>query len=317
MTTWNRTLDAAGVHDAVLRSDYAAQRRVVARYRPEAYLAVRLLVPAALVPHVVAATAFMHRNDDVLDSEDGTADRDVRRAEYGRFAASVRDALAGGTPAGPEAPLLRALAHSASARPELREAVEELLETALADLDFVGFTTEADYQSYLDAYALPALMVVACLLGPVGAQPDERFRAACRTFIDGGQRLDFVNDLAEDLAAGRLTVPTETLDAFGVTRADLVGEESSGTAALIRHLLDQARTTLVQGRALVALVPPENRPMTRALIGLEELTAAAAARKGPALLQGSARPSVPSALALLLREYREARRVRRGRSGTR
>lgn len=126
MTTWNRTLDAAGVHEPALRADYTAQRRAISRYRPEAYLAVRLLVPAALVPHVVVATAFMHRNDDVLDSEDGSADRGVRRAEYGKFAADVLDALAGGTPAGREAQLLRALAHTASVRPELREAVEEL-----------------------------------------------------------------------------------------------------------------------------------------------------------------------------------------------
>jgi hypothetical protein len=46
---------------------------------------------------------------------------------------------------------------------------------------------------------------------------------------------------------------------------------------------------------------------------LEELTATAAARKGPALLESSARPPIPSALALLLREYREARRTRRAR----
>ncbi|WP_329536705.1 hypothetical protein OG568_49605 (plasmid) [Streptomyces sp. NBC_01450] len=40
-------------------------------------------------------------------------------------------------------------------------------------------------------------MVVAALLGPDGHQA--AYRAACRTYIDASQRLDFVNDLAEDL----------------------------------------------------------------------------------------------------------------------
>lgn len=59
MPTWSRTLDEAGVSDPLLRRDYTEQRRLVARFARAEYMAVRLLLPAAVVPDVIAATAFM------------------------------------------------------------------------------------------------------------------------------------------------------------------------------------------------------------------------------------------------------------------
>ncbi|MEZ0070202.1 phytoene synthase [Streptacidiphilus sp. MAP12-20] len=305
--SWDRALDAARVTDPALRADYTAQRRAVARFKREAYLAVRLLVPPELVPHVLVATAFMHHTDNLLDSGPLAG----RREAYRVWEHAVRAALAGSARA--DSPLVRALAHSADAHPALREHAEAFLDTALADLDFVGFRTEADYQAYLDAYSLPALMVVACLLAP----PTAEVRAACRAYIDGSQRLDFVTDLAEDLAADRLTVPLDTLKEFGVTREDLAtAQDTPATRALLAHLLTLARTSLDRGRTLLALTPPANRPMVRTLIALDDLTAAAATAKGAALLRAPFGPPLPAALALLLREYRAARAVgRRGRRG--
>ncbi|WP_236653401.1 phytoene/squalene synthase family protein [Streptacidiphilus melanogenes] len=291
---WTRTLDASGVTEPALRADYGAQRGAVLRFKPEAYLAVRLLVPSELVPHVVVATAFMHRTDDLLDSAEPVA---RRREAFGGWERAVRAALAG-APAS-EDPLVRALAHSCAVLPPLGEHIAAFLDTALTDLDFDGFATEADYQAYVDAYSLPAVLVVASVLAPVTAP----MRAACRAWIDGGQRLDFVTDLAEDLAADRLTIPQETLKAFSVTREDLVAaRDTEEVRALLTHLLDLSEASLAEGRALAELTPPATRPMVRAMLGLDDLTARAARAKGPALLRGGVRPSVPSALRLLLRE---------------
>lgn len=57
-------MDAAGIQDAELRQDYGAQRESVARFRRTSYLAARLLLPKAVLPHVVAATAVMHYGDN-------------------------------------------------------------------------------------------------------------------------------------------------------------------------------------------------------------------------------------------------------------
>ncbi|MGW8326609.1 squalene/phytoene synthase family protein [Streptomyces sp. NPDC055897] len=306
MSAWNQALDAAGIRDPGLRDDYTRQRELVARFKRSAYLAARLLLPRPLFPHVVAMTAFMHHSDNLLDS----GPREGRAAAYDAWERRVRDALATG--AG-DHPVIRPVLNTLAAHPELRGHVEEYLVTARADLDFAGFDTEADHQAYIDAYSLPAFMLVAGLLAPPGDSAE--FRAACRTFIDASQRLDFVNDLAEDLADGRLTVPRETLERHGVTRADLEqARDLPGTRELIAAVLGQARATLAASRPLVTIVPAPGRPLVRALISFDELTSTAAARKGVGLLKAPARPSATGAARVLLREYAQARRLRRGRT---
>ncbi|MEY9877317.1 phytoene synthase [Streptacidiphilus sp. MAP12-33] len=304
LTRWTRTLDAAGVTDPALRADYGAQRRAVRRYRREAYVAARLLVPPELVPHLLVATAFMHHTDALLDS----GPPDGRRTAYAAWDRDVRAALAGGPAADADDPLVRALAHSCTVLPALGGHVTAFLDTALTDLDFAGFATEGEYQAYVDAYSLPAVLVLASVLAPVTPQ----LRAACRAWIDGGQRVDFVADLAEDLTAGRPGIPEETLTAFAVTREDLAAaRDTPPVRALLTHLLDLAESSLTDGRALVDVTPPATRPMVRAMVTLDELTVKAARAKGPEVLRTGARPPVRAALALLGREYLAARRTPR------
>ncbi|MEV6776714.1 phytoene/squalene synthase family protein [Streptomyces syringium] len=302
MHTWDRTLTAAGIGDPRLRADYTRQRDRVSAYRRHAYVAVRLLLPPALVPHVIAATAFMHHTDTLLDASAVGGHAEDACAAWEK---SVREGLATGSSGDP---VLRAFLHTVSVHPRLRGHVEDFLAGASADRDFTGFSDEADYQGYVDAYSLPAFMLIACLL----LSPDvdaELSHRLCRAYIDGSQRLDFVNDLAEDLRDGRLTLPDDALAHHGVRRADLEqGRESPGTRALLRSLLARARRDLLASRGLPVLAPPAHRAFTRAVITLEVLTADAAAAKGTGILREAARPSVPAAVRVLVREYR-----RRGR----
>ncbi|GAA2743945.1 squalene/phytoene synthase family protein [Kitasatospora cinereorecta] len=303
MGKWQRALDAAGIDDPGLRDDYSRQHRQVAQYKREAVLAAQILLPTRLVPHMIAATAYMHRTDTLLDS----GPLDDRKAAYARWEQEVRDSLATGTTGNPE---LRPLLNTVAAHPALRDRALDYLAGAVADLDFAGFVAEADYQRYLDTYSLPAFMVVATLLGPDGDQT--AYRAACRTFIDASQRLDFVSDLAEDLVDGRLTIPEQTLDRHGVTRTDLEQARNlPAVRSMIADQLDQVDRTLAEARAVVGLVPPAHRPMVRCMIGLDGLTSSAARADIPALLRRSAGPAKVAALRLLGREYLRARRVNR------
>ncbi|MFI9237288.1 phytoene/squalene synthase family protein [Streptomyces sp. NPDC053079] len=300
MHSWDRTLTLAGIRDRQLRDDYTRQRVLVSAYRRHAYVAVRLLLPPALVPHVIAATAFMHRTDTLLDEGGPHAG-----AAYAAWEKEVRDGLATGQSGDP---VLRPLLHTVSRHPRLRGHVQEFLAGAPMDRDFTGFADEAEYGRYVDAYSLPAFMLIACLLLDPDAGADAT-RELCRAYIDGSQRLDFVNDLAEDLRDGRLTLTQEALERHGVSREDLEnGRESAAVRALFTDLLGRARRDLLASRRLPALAPAAHRAFIRAVITLEVLTADAAMAKGTGLLRGSARPSVPAALRVLVREY-----VRRGR----
>ncbi|MEV5704839.1 squalene/phytoene synthase family protein [Actinoallomurus sp. NPDC052274] len=301
MTGWKRALDTAGVADPRLREDYTEQRRLVSQFRRGPYLAARLLLPPPLLPHVIAATAFMHHTDTILDADRPRAERVTA---YEGWEKQVRLGLA--TSEG-DRPLIRALLHTVSAHPALQRQLESYLATAPTDLDASGFATEAAYQHYIDAYSLPAFMLIACLVGPAD---DPAYRSACRSYIDAAQRLDNLKDLSADLRGGRFTIPTEILEHHGVVRADLEGaRDTPGTRALVQDLLERARRSLEAGRTLVDLTPPANRPLVRSLISLEELTLEAAATKGVAVLGRSTRASVPAA-AVLIREYRQARRLR-------
>ncbi|MFF4924291.1 squalene/phytoene synthase family protein [Kitasatospora sp. NPDC001261] len=303
MGRWERALDAAGVQAPELRADYGRQRQQVADYKREVAVAAAMLLPERMVPHVIAAAAFMHRTDTLLDS--GPAEG--RREASVRWGEQVVESLDAGRTDDPE---LRPLLHSISAHPALRERVLAYLAAADADLDFAGFASEVDYQRYVDGYSLPGFMVVAGLLGPSGDQ--SAFDAVCRTYIDGSQRLDFVNDLAEDLADGRLTIPEQTLAQHGVTRADLEqARDLPSVRALLGDLLDQVDRTLAEGKAVVDLVPAAHQPMVRCIVGVDELTSAAARADLGAVLRRSASPSKPAALRLLLRECLRARRLRR------
>jgi len=301
MPTWPKTLDRAGITDPSLRRDHSEQRALVARYARAEYTAVRLLLPAPLVPDVLAATAFMHHSDDLIDQ--GPAGE--RSAALADWESRVHAALKTGEA---DRPVLRTLLDTAARRPQLRERVEDFLAGAPLEVRTTGFATERDFQQYIDGYSLPAFLLIACLL--VDGAPTDRFVAGCRTFIEASQRLDFLNDLSEDLAGGRLGLPEELLARHGLSRTGLAGK--GGAPDRFRALLgDQARqirTGLRASYGLVDLVPAPNRPFVRALISIQGLTLRAAARKGTALLDDSARPNVAAALRVLAREYAAARR---------
>ncbi|MEU6255505.1 squalene/phytoene synthase family protein [Streptomyces sp. NPDC047043] len=304
MNTWRRSLNAAGIREPELRRDYSNGRRLVARFRRSSYLAARLLLPPSVLPHVVAATAVMHHGDNLLD----TGPKPQRIAAWASWERQLRKALETGVA---DDPLIRALLHTVAAYPRLRQAVEEYLSTAAAELEFTGFDSEADYQAYIDAYSLPGFMLLAVLLGPE-EDDDGRYRAMCRTLIDGSQRLDFVNDLAEDTAEGWPGIPAGTLARFSVTAADLTpGQDPPGLRPLVEHEITAARTALEAARDLSAGAPAPGRVLLNAFVEIELLTADAALARGAALLHGSASPPLSGTLRVLREARRAARRARR------
>lgn len=302
MSAWNQSLAAAGIREPELRSDYDSQRHLVARFRRSAYLAARVLLPRPMLPHVVAATAVMHHGDNLLD----TGPKPQREAAWAEWEQRVRKALETGLS---DDPLIRTLLHTVAAYPRLREVMDAYLSTATAELEFDGFATDADFQAYVDAYSLPAFLLVGVLLGPEA--DDGQFRAACRTLIEGSQRLDFVNDLAEDVREGRLGIPSETLERFSVTWEDLVaGRETAGVRELVEDQVESARAALQAAKRLPALAPVPHRALLGALTEIELLTADAVLARGAELLRGSAAPPLAATLRLLLGARRRARKER-------
>ncbi|MFD8734117.1 phytoene/squalene synthase family protein [Streptomyces sp. NPDC059618] len=306
MPTWTRTLRETGVTDPELRAAYGQQRRLVRRFRTAEYLTVRLLLPARLHPSVVAAVAFMHETDERID----TGTREARGAALESWATATRAALDGATATDAT---LRALADTATRHPQLPRHIETFLRGARHEVDYTGFDTEEELQSYVDGYSLPAFMLLTCLLDREESVEDEEFVRRCRDLIEAMQRIDFLDDLAEDAAHGQVGIPGKDLEHHGLSVETLRNPTESVRARLGQLMAEQVELTrppLSASKRLADLASPGTRPFVAALLEVQELRLRAIGRKGGGLVDGAARPSVPAMLGVLARQYRVARRTR-------
>ncbi|MFF9912361.1 squalene/phytoene synthase family protein [Streptomyces sp. NPDC013457] len=288
---WQRHLDRAGVREPRLRRDYTEQRRAVRRFATAEYAAARLLLPAALLPHVVAAVAFMHDTDDRIDR----GAPDVRAAALVEWGGLVRKAFAEGDSA---LPVLRCLVSTAERHPSVRAHVDAFLRGCEREVAWRTIADEEQLERYVREYSLPALMLTACLLAPAGAPAREAFTDGCHRLIHAMQRIDFLEDLAEDVRGGRTGVPADAVARHG---ADLTRPDAA-LGRLVQEQADRAATGLAAAAALAGVVDPPYRPFIRALVGVQSLRLDAVRRAGATLATHGSGPPAPAAALLLLRE---------------
>ncbi|MEU9860684.1 squalene/phytoene synthase family protein [Streptomyces sp. NPDC047971] len=294
---WKRALDRAGVREPGLRRDYTEQRRAVRRFATAEYAAARVLLPGAVLPHVVAAVAFMHDTDDRID-RGAPEDRAAALAEWDGL---VRKALADGDST---LPVLRCLAHTAERHPDVRAHVEEFLTGCEREVAWRSIAAERELELYVREYSLPALMLTACLLAPEDVVTRTAFTEGCHLLIRAMQRVDFLEDLSEDVRAGRPGVPADAVSRHG---ADLA-RPGPALGRLVEEQADRAADDLRAAADLPTLAAPPYRPFVRALIGVQRLRLDAVRRAGASLATRPSGPSAPAAALVLLREA--ARRTR-------
>ncbi|MDX2564512.1 squalene/phytoene synthase family protein [Streptomyces sp. TX20-6-3] len=294
---WQRALERAGVWEPRLRRDYTEQRRAVRRFAAAEYAAARVLLPAALLPHVVAAVAFMHDTDDRIDR----GAPDDRAAALAEWDGLVRKALADGDSA---LPVLRCLARTAECHPDVRAHVDEFLRGCEREVAWRTIADDEELGQYVQEYSLPALMLTACLLAPEDASTRVAFTEGCHLLIRAMQRIDFLEDLSEDVRAGRHGVCADAVARHG---ADLT-RPGPALGRLVEEQADRAAADLTAATLLPTLVAPAHRPFVRALVGVQDLRLVAVRRAGSSLATRPSNPSAPAAALLLLREL--ARRIR-------
>ncbi|MET9464611.1 squalene/phytoene synthase family protein [Streptomyces sp. NPDC006544] len=301
MTTWRTTLTSAGISDTRLRADYTYAARRVLRREPAPYLALRLLAAPPLVPWLAAGLAFMNRVDDV--AETGTPDE--RIAGLKELGAEVHRALETGD--GPD-PLLRAYAHAVASRGLPAEWIFRFLDgAATEEALFDGFATEEDFQTYLDAYAWPGVLVFTGLQYPGG--PDAEQAAGWRRFVDAAQRVDFLADFAGDLADGRLCIPRTRLAEHSVTRADLEqARDTPGVRELLAAECGRARSALAAAGGILDLTEPGLRPVAVTMTELMEHQLTAVEKAGVGALRKDVGYGLVAPLRTLVRA--RARRPR-------
>lgn len=238
--------------DPARRWLHAADARAAARRaRLENFPVASLLFSRGLRPRIAAVYAAARLIDEAGDSAPGDrlAILDLLETELRRL---------------PEAdvPVLQDLA------PLVRDGlpVEPFLDLVAAnrvDQRVARYVTRAELRDYCRLSAEPVGRIVLDLLGLATA---ERF-AWSDDICAGLQVAEHLQDVGEDLAAGRVYLPAEDLDRRGVDPAVLAGvaagtaspDERARVAGLLADEVDWARSLLEAGRPLVRSVPGRSR----------------------------------------------------------
>ncbi|HUR13208.1 MAG TPA: phytoene/squalene synthase family protein [Mycobacteriales bacterium] len=238
----------------MLATSYEACRRLHAQHGRSYYLATRLL-PAATRPSVHALYGFARAADEVVDGA-STLTPAQKAGELARLGAAVRD----GDPAVPVAPAV----HDTVVRHRIPlETVDAFLSSMLADLTVTRYATYDDLVAYAHGSASVVGVQLTHVFGTV--VPVE---LASPYAVELGLAMQLTNvlrDVGEDLARGRVYLPLEDLDRFGVTVEQLHdGRVDERFRSLMRFEVARTRglyATAVQG---IRLLHPAARPTVEA-----------------------------------------------------
>ena len=246
-----RDLNAAAIVDPTLRDAYEQCRRLNAAHGRTFYLAT-LLLPRHKRPYVHALYGFARYADEFVDDlENPQPDRLV--AWSGQF---LRDLDAGAS----AHPISRATIDTAKTWGIPREHFVAFLTSMQMDVTDTGYPTYADLEQYMYGSAA----VIGLQMVPILEPLDETANSFARTLGEAFQMTNFIRDVAEDLRRGRVYLPQEDLDRFGVTRADLVGPEpSSNVRDLLAFEVARTRRLYAEARPGIDLLHRSSRDCIR------------------------------------------------------
>ncbi|MFE4513808.1 squalene synthase HpnC [Kitasatospora sp. NPDC056783] len=161
---------------------------------------------------------------------------------------------AGGSAAGtdrPRHPLMSALVPLVDRHGLTPEPFRRLIEANRVDQTTARYATYDDLIGYCTLSADPVGRLVLSIAGVSTPERIALSDAVCSAL----QVVEHLQDVAEDLACGRIYLPTEDLERFGVTEDDLAAPSANGAVReLIAFEVERARTLLDRGAPLVGTV---------------------------------------------------------------
>lgn len=207
-----------------------------------------------------AVYALARRIDDIADDEGvPAADRAVALER-------VRESLDGPPPA--DDMVLVAVTDAAGRLPIPMEAFGELIDGAEMDLTGREYRTFAELETYCRCVAGA---VGRLCLGVFGSRPDPAAPRYADALGIALQQANILRDLREDLLNGRVYVPTEDLERFGVTlrlRDGRLVDDDGSLAALVRFAADRARRWFAEGERLIPLLDRRSAASAAAMAGI-------------------------------------------------
>jgi phytoene synthase len=246
-----RALDAAGIEDPQLRAAFDTCRKLHQQYGRTYYLATQLL-PLAKRPYVWALYGFARYADEFVDSL-----TDPRPEALVAWSKAFLDTAA---PEETDDPVCLAMLHTMRRWQIPRAHVEAFLESMKMDITITRYATYADLERYMYGSAAVIGLQMLPILEPLAPEAGARARALGEAF----QLSNFVRDIGEDLRRGRIYLPQEDLDAFGVTEDALRrGIVTAPVRELIRFEIERTRRLYAFAEPGIDMLHPTSRDCVR------------------------------------------------------
>lgn len=256
-----RELDAAGITDPALRAGYRLCRRINARHGRTYFLAT-LLLPPAKRPYVHALYGLARHVDDIVDEHGDPA----------RLAAWSEEFLAELDWGATSDPIGRAVLDTVARWHIPHNYFAEFVAAMRMDGTVTGYASYDDLAHYMWGSAAVIGLEMLPILGR--ADPSTPWDALEPHAIDLGyafQLTNFIRDVAEDLRRGRVYLPQDSLDQFGVDRDRLArGRVDEPIRNLLAWEIERARGLYRAARPGIELVHPTSRDCLRTAATLYE-----------------------------------------------
>jgi phytoene synthase len=250
-------LSAAGIDDPKLRQAYQRCRTLNATHGRTFFLATRLLAPDQRPP-IHALYGFARYADDILDDFDSSLDTPTRAARLQQLSDEFFSSHEHSSN-----PVLAAVRHAARRYVIGDELFDDFLTSMRMDLTITDYPDRAALNLYMKGSAEAIGLQVLPILGTIGPAEEAAPHAAAlgRAF----QLTNFLRDIDEDLARGRVYLPADELASHDVDRELLTWCHTNRTTehrvrAALADQHDIARAVYRYAADGIALLEPRSRP---------------------------------------------------------
>ena len=248
----SRDLNAAGITDPAMRESYEMCRQLNAAHGKTYYLAT-LLLPPGKRPYVHALYGFARYADEIVDDLASTLS-DQEKADW---LGSWGDAFLADLDKGrSDDPVCRAVVDTVRRWEIPREYFEAFLHSMRMDLTVTEYRTYEDLYEYVYGSAA----VIGLQMVPILEPSDQTAYEYAMKLGVSFQLANFVRDVSEDLDRGRVYLPMEELERFGVTREVLMQRTATPEVkAALRHQIDRVKRLELESRPGIDMLHPSSR----------------------------------------------------------
>lgn len=248
-------LDTAGITDPALRHSYLRCRSSNA-WHGRTYFLATLLLPPGKRPYVHALYGFARHADDIVDAID--AEPADRAAAFDRWSTGVLHDLDWGTTSDP---IARAMLDTVRRWQIPHRYVADFLEAMRLDLTVTEYDTYEDLARYMWGSAAVIGLEMLPILGRADEQmPPDLLEPYAVDLGMAFQLTNFIRDVGEDLYRGRVYLPQDSLNRFGVDRDRLARRVADGPVRnLLAYEIERARALYRAAEPGIALVHPTSR----------------------------------------------------------